>query len=349
MSLFLFGVFIPASLVACAFDMVKPEKTVVDWLVGADRVVLARPAPDNPFSYRVTQVLHGVDAGPEIPHLVDSVTRRRLAADDEAAVVFVSTETGAWRRVALHDDDWQLIVETAVANRRAWRAGMTIDRISFAEALQSSTVPGHRALVIGELDKVAYRDLQKFDLQIPTSELVAALTAREAQHYRAIYALLLGLRGDTAARAAIEGAVDQASEPWATPDNLGAFAAALIETDGADAVTQLSDLFFNDPAQPLAKVEQIVMAFSVHHALAEPNVQEEIDHSLFDLVQKRPEAGVPVARQFTLRADWSQSALIEPLVKTRTVSTMADLLTMSVYVAQARDAEAGSGPVQDDG
>ena len=125
-------------------------------------------------------------------------------------------------------------------------------------------------------------------------------------------------------------------EDWPWANNLGAFAAAFIELEGVAGVDLLARGMLSDPTQPLDKVEQIIMALSVHHALAEPALRDAIGETIHGLVALRPETGVAVARQFSLRADWSQTAVLEPLVRARNFSTMGDLLTVSVYLATAR-------------
>ena len=78
------------------------------------------------------------------------------------------------------------------------------------------------------------------------------------------------------------------------------------------------------------------MALSVHHGLADPLLRSEIQSAIKALVDQRPEAGVIVARQFSLRSDWSQADVLEPLVRERDVA-LGDLLTISVYLARARE------------
>jgi hypothetical protein len=45
-----------------------------------------------------------------------------------------------------------------------------------------------------------------------------------------------------------------------------------------------------------------------------------------------------VAQQFSTYSDWSQRDPLEKLVRDKRLISMADLMTVSVYVAQARDA-----------
>ena len=320
---------------ACAFDMVKPERTAIDWIVEADQLVLTRPQAGNAFLFGIADVLAGTPAGTPIDQLVDTATRTRLERNPDDAVLFARIEGGPWHRVGYVDARFRDLMDVALANRTEWRTGMTSGRTDFIHALQASDDPIQRTLVIGELDKVPYPDLRAFDLQIPVEELLADLWTPTGYPYQATRALLLGLSGTPEARAEIAAFIDRVEDwPWA--NNLGAFAAAYIELEGVAGVEHLARGMLSDPTQPLDKVEQIIMALSVHHALAEPALRDAIGETIHGLVALRPETGVAVARQFSLRADWSQTAVLEPLVRARNFSTMGDLLTVSVYLATAR-------------
>jgi len=188
---------------SCAFDMVKPERTKIDWIVDSEVLVLARPNQEDPFTFNVTQVLTGEYSGSQIGQLVDSITRQRLAANLSATVLFAHDPDNGWRRVAFVDESFRSILDTTLEHRLAWQTGMPQSRLEFITELQDSPVPQHRAIVIGELDKVPYADLRKMDLQIPSEELLGDLWTLEGYPYQAIRALLLGLSGKPAARAKI--------------------------------------------------------------------------------------------------------------------------------------------------
>lgn len=321
---------------SCAFDMVKPERTTIDWIVESQKLVLARPSTENPFIYEVNRILVGDDEGPPIEFLVDSTSRRKLAANPSDSVLFTHTIDTGWRRVAYVNNGFRDILETALHNRLSWQNDMPQSRLEFIVALQDSSVPAHRSVVIGELDKVPYAELRKLDLRISDQELLNSLWAQSGYPYQAIHALLLGLSGTPAARAEIHDFIIRVKD-WDWANNLGAFAAAYIELEGVSAVEDLADAMLFDPKQPLDKLEQVVMAMSVHHAITDPQIKAAIQSSIDKLITQRPEAGVVVARQFSLRSDWSQMAALEPLVRQRAVA-LGDLLTISVYVARAKEA-----------
>lgn len=320
---------------SCAFDMVKPERTTIDWIVDSETLVLARPSDENPFAYDVTLVLAGDDDGPPINLLVDSTSRLKLAARISDAVLFSHSIDTGWRRVAYVDRSFDDILQTALDHRLAWKNSMPQSRLDFITALQDSSVPAHEAIVIGELDKVPYAQLRTMDIRISDEELLRNLWTRTGYPYQAIRALLLGLSGTPAARAEIHEYIERVTD-WEWANNLGAFAAAYIELEGAPGVEHLSNAMLLDPTQPLDKLEQIVMAMSVHHGIGDQQLKASIQDTIEALLVQRPDAGVVVARQFSLRSDWSLATVLEPLIRERSVA-MGDLLTISVYLARARE------------
>lgn len=337
---------VPGPIFACAFDMIKPDRTQIDWIVEAETLVLARPTANNPFSYETLSVLHGNGERPPINQLVDSATRRTLALNQRDSVLFAYQPDSGWQRVALVNDGFRDILDTALAHRASWNTGMPQSRMEFVSALQDSPVPVHKAIVIGELDKVPYADLRQLDLRIPSEDLLADLWTQRGYPYQAIRALLLGLSDDPSARKEIHDYINRAADSqWS--NNLGAFAAAFIELEGKDGVDHLDRTMLRDPDQPLDRVEQIVMALSVHHGLSDTNVNAAIKGVVQDLVERRPETGAIVARQFSLRSDWSQAMILEPLVQQRKVA-LTDLVTISVYVARARENDASRTEVAGD-
>jgi hypothetical protein len=324
---------------ACAFDLVPPEKSSIDWIVEADRLVLARPRPDNKFAFGVTEVLIGEMGDIELPGLVDSKTRRMLTVNPRQAILFARIEGGDWKRVATIDETFRPILEAAMRYRGDWAGEFDEGRKEFIEELQDNADPRVKALVIAELDKMPYEMLRRMDMRIPPDELISELWMISEAPYQAIRALLLGLSDDEAAHREIHDFINRV-EDRSLVRNLGAFAAALIEIDGVAGVEKLASGMLLDPSQPLEKLEQILMALSVQNVVAEREVRDAIGIAVADFVALRPEGGAIVARQFATRSDWSQAAVLQQLLQDQGLPNATDLLTVSVYLAQARQAAA---------
>ena len=325
---------------ACAFHLYAPEKTAVDWIVESDHLVAARGDPANAFAYKVVETL--VDGGRDVTltQLVDSSTRRQLERSPEDAVLFAfDAETGTWARVAYLSPAYRKIVDRVLAERVRWGSAYTSARFEIFEALQVHPDSALRALALQEIDKAPYEVLREIDLEMPVSDLLADLWTPQGYPYQSIRVLLLGLSGEEAARSEIHAFLDRAAT-WNWANNLGAYATALVEIDGVEGVQRLERAMLSDPLQHLDKLEQVVEALAIHNGVGSDEMRTTIAASLLRLVGSRPEAAPLVARQFGSRNDWSQAASLEVLVRERRLPASGDLMTVAVYVAQAKAAGA---------
>lgn len=332
--------------VSCAFHTVLPERTAIDRVLESDHLVLARPDPENPFAFRVTETL--IDGKREVvlTDLVDSYTRRALASDPEDTVLFgYDAETAEWRRIAYISPAYRAVVERVLAERDGWVQPYDPARFEIFEALQIHPDPALRNLALREIDKAPYDVLRGIDLQIPVEELLAGMGNIQAYSYIPIRALLLGLSGDDAARAKLRSYVDTVAGWNRGTDHLGAFAAGLIEIDGTDGVNQLERQILSAPGQPLDKLEQVVEALAIHNGGGTPGMRAAIAGALDRMIGARPETAPLVARQFGGRQDWSQAARLAPLVEGRGLRSAVEMLPVAIYVAQAK----GAGAIQPSG
>lgn len=326
--------------VACAFHLSAPEKSAVDWVLETDHLVIARNTPDTPFVFSVTETLRDGGREVEIAQLVDSNLRRRFTANPDEGMLFAyDSATGTWRSLAYLTRDFRAIVDRVLANMDSWEPGYAPERFEMFAPLQNDPDAGLRQLAILEIDKAPYTMLREIELSIPVSNLLEDLWTPRGYPYQSIRVLLLGLSGEDAAREEIHAFIDRVAT-WDWANNLGAFATALVEIDGVNGVTRLEQAFFATPNQPLDKLEQVVEALAIHSGVGMAEVKTEIDAALARLIRARPETAPLVARQFGTRNDWSHAHQLETLVRAKEFSSSADLLTVAVYVAQAKGAGA---------
>lgn len=333
---------------ACAFDLTKPERTIVDWVVEAETLVLARPDPDNPFTYRITEVLRGVKMSQPVPLLVNSVYRHKLKSNPDHAVLLRKSKDTDWTQVAYVDGDLAEVLDTALHHTVEWADGYPQSRFEVFEALQSSANPALRELAIRELDKAPYEMLRSLDMKLPVTELLGDLWTIEGYPYQSIRVLLLGLSGDDRAEQEIYEYFTR-TQNWEWANGIGAFAAALVEMDGVAGVAYLDEYLLSAKDQPTDKLQGVIQALAVHRAIADAEVGREIDNVLAAMLEERPEMASLVAQQFAAVSDWSQVKPLAKLMKEKRLMTTADLLTVSVYVAQARGFEKSTAVINSKG
>ncbi|MEM8730588.1 MAG: hypothetical protein AAGF79_11780 [Pseudomonadota bacterium] len=318
---------------ACAFHTYAPAPTVIDRIVAARDLVLARPNTRNPFLYEVTDVLRG-SAQDALPMRIDT----GAPFDPSTSVLFARVPDDDWREVAVIDAALRPVLEQA----QTWGEDDKEARFEVFAALLDHPDPALRTLALQEVDKVPYALLQSLDGQVPDAGLLAQnLWTRSGYATQPIRVLLLGLDGSDIARAEIMGYLGEVSDDPQI-GYLGAFATALVELDGVDGVAWLERRFFSRPDQPLGPVEQVVEAMAIHAGLGSEALRARIGAAFDMLLNSQPAAAAGIARQFSSRSDWSQAERLDRVVADGKVKSSADFLPIAVYLAQAREGKLGS-------
>lgn len=327
---------------ACAFHTDLPELSVADWLVDGPEVVLARPDPDNPYAFRLTEVIHSAGTPPEIDLLVSSELRRKLAMRPADEVLLANDGYG-WRIVKYVDARFRPILRAVLAQAPGWGDGYPAERLEIFAALQDSPDADLRQLALMEIDKAPYGLLREMELRLSPEELLRELWLPQAYGYQPIRVLLLGLSDSARARDEVRSFLERVSE-WEFANNLGAYATAEIELNGAAGVGFLQERYLSDPRQSLTNLEQVVEAMAIQHGVASAGLRTEIAAALSAFVAARPAGAALVARQFLTREDWSQGPLLARVMEEKRLTAAPDLLPVAIYVAQARGAGLGQGP-----
>lgn len=328
----------PAIAFGCSFHNYKPTKTLVDWMLHSKVIVFGRPDPENGFKYRVRKIYRGEAAGEEIPFLVDSASRRRLANNPEDGVILAKDGAGRWVMVEYADRDYRALIDIVVKKAADWRkVPYHPDRFETFADYQDHANPRLRQLALQEIDRVPYAMLSSMEIRFSDREILASLGSWSEVGYRPINFLLLGLTGTPAARTLLQRQVETLVDLDGS-ESLGAVATAYIELGGSSAVRNLARLYFTNPRQPLGKLESVVEAMAIHNGLGSDDLKADIQGVLLDFVAQRPNAAALIARQFSARQDWSIGPLLEKQQELSASLNPASRLLVGVYVAQSRAA-----------
>lgn len=334
-SLALATVFTVGTANACSFHYYVPENTAVDWLIDGTDVILARPSDDNKYAYATARVLRGNAPKEQLPYLVDSVLRKKMARNPGDYVLFASKEEGEWEHVSYVNADYLAMIEQVQADATTWSAGYGPKRFAMFAALLNHHDPALKSLALREIDKAPYALLRQIEQKIPAEDLARELWTRQGYAFQSIRILLLGLSDDDIAREEIYRFVDR-SKDWDFATNLGAFATALIELDGTDGLTRLETAMMTRADQPLDKLEQVVEALAIHNGVGSPELRSAISEALTRLVALRPDTAPMIVRQFSNREDWSQGAALEQVMHNKTITDPTDQLSIAHYLGRAQ-------------
>ncbi|MCT8161635.1 hypothetical protein [Pseudoruegeria sp. SHC-113] len=284
---------------ACAFHDYVPRPGLSDELEMSETVLLARPDPASPFRFIPVIALRGVGEEVDLPQLVDSVTRRRLAANPDDHVLFLRPDDyGEWERGVYVDDQTRTLLESLVAEI-AQEGFLSLERrVEIFGPLLQSEHPVLNAIALREADQLPYELMRALPPPPQAAPHIAALsTASQAQSHP-IRLLLLGLSPDPAARAFLENALLAAAATGNTR-NLGALTAGYIESAGAEGVVAIEAAFFTRPAGPRdIQSEALIEAMAIHSLQGDPETTAAITQAIAHLLEAHPDSIAPVARQF---------------------------------------------------
>jgi len=155
LSIFAAG-FAPLAL-ACGFHGYTPQETAVERMLASDHIVLARLSEDDRFRFKAVEALEGGLENVDIPYLVDSASRRRLAANSDDAVLFARDGSdGEWRRLAYVDAEYRALIDKVVARLPDWELSDDADRYQMFADLHDHPDRDIRTLALLELDRADY-------------------------------------------------------------------------------------------------------------------------------------------------------------------------------------------------
>jgi hypothetical protein len=320
----------------CAFHNYAPAESLVNRLLATDHIVLARSDPANPFRYAAVAAVEGPLDGVEIPFLVDSSTRRRLALNPGDTVLFIRDEGyGAWTRLAYLDAGMRPVFDHVAARLSEWERGADQDRFAMFAGLIDHPDATVADVALREIDQADYSILRGLPVTVAVEPTIAALHDPAQINLRPIRILLLGLSGDPQAERFLRQAFDRALGFNGTV--LGAYATALIELGGAEAAERIAREVLRDPDLPVESRELVVEAFAVHSQSGAAETGQATRAAIDSVLAEAPELAGAVARQFGMRGDFSQHERLAGLMNERRVTAIADMLAVGQYVMFAQE------------
>lgn len=329
---------IPTSGSACGFHNYTPQPTLVDRLLGSDEIVLARSTSNNPFRFEAFEALEGGLGSSEIPFLVDSATRRRFMLDANAAVLFARDGAyGPWQRLALVDTALDPVLRTVMTRLSDWEIGDDYDRFSYFVSLLEHPDDRIHKLALRELDLADYSLLRDLRPEIEPARLLARLNDPSELEFKPIRILLLGLSGSDHLLTRLEMGIE--SNVTTEGLHLGAYATAMIELVGPDAVTNIASSYLTNHDLSLFARELLIEAIVLHGQTGDPEMEITISESIESALWVDPGLAGAVARRFGSNYDWSFQNSLQALLSEGTVQSMADKQDVLQYLTFAREAE----------
>jgi hypothetical protein len=314
-----------------------PEDTATDQLLRADVVVLARENPDKPFSFVAVEVLKGALDDLAIDLFVNSTTRRRLALrPGHSVVITLDTATNHWRSAGYATLAYQALVREILAQAPSWNLSNRAEsRATFFLRYLADANPAIHKLAYLEVGRASYDTIRQADSVVPTTQVHRFLANPQYLEWHALYILLLGVNAHPDEEKAIRATMESKAQFDSTL-NLSAWATALIEIDGAEAIDWLEAVYLDAPGRKPDVVLEIVKAFSVHGARKQSRLRRRIADSYGELIQSRPSLAGWAARDLTSWNDWRFAGVLAELRESPMKLDSATAYAIDYYIGRAQ-------------
>lgn len=278
----------PGPALACGVCVSLPEYSLADRILSARVIVLAAPAPDNPFKFTHVSVLKGtpeqVAALPEIPFLVDSVTRSAFRADPDRTVLMVygagyrdkagRSLSNEWSKGFLMTAERARFVETLRSQGEGWAIGATggAARVDYFDDYLAHEDRLLRNAALIEIHRAPYTLVSHLSDALPTEQLLQEMRDPNRLAYAPAYIRLLGLRSDSRAKEFVSQRYQRVVRNGGL--NLYDWGLAGIEVDGALAVTEIAKAL--EQPDRLAEEKQVLVRVLADSGTAHPELQPQI-------------------------------------------------------------------------
>lgn len=312
----------PSSSDACTLCVGLPAKSDADYLIESDCVILAREDPNQPFSFAPVEVLKGDFDGREIDLLVDSLTRRRLSADNDRKVFLVQTKkNGAWRSLGIASEAFEAVCRRVLMSAPAWeRVSERETRFEFFAQLFGHEDPQIFRLAYLEVSRAPYQTIRRLGRVTPRARFAAMLEKREFIEWRPLAILLLGQSRRPEDIQYLRDSLESAQRLGLTT-TLAALASAAIEIDGPAAVAYLEENYFRSGTRTCEELREVIIALSLQGTEGTRTLRNRIIAAYAVLLENRPNMSPLVARDM---AAWNRTDLADQLRRIEASRTRKD-------------------------
>ena len=299
-----------SSSLACTICVGLPEKSDADYLIESHCVILAREDANQPFTFAPVKVLKGEFDGREIDLLVDSLTRRRLAADEARKVVLVRHESGAWRSLGIASAEFEVVVERILLHSPAWQ-GETgrARRVEFFVPMFGRADPQINRLAYLEMGRAPYRVIRRLGRVAPRAQYAAMLKDRKYIEWRPLAILLLAQNENPDDAKYIRESLESAQQFQLTT-NLAAWASAAIEIEGVKAVAYIEKHYCCRSDRTPEELREVVKSLSLHGTEDAGELRERIVAAYRVMLKAHPTMAPGVAGDMNA---WNRADLADLL------------------------------------
>ena len=298
------GALLPGSAGACQICLPIPKRSAADRIVDAEIVVLARPDPEDPFSWKAVEVLKGENP-PPIDLFVDSGMRRTFSVYTDRKMVLVHEDEGEgarWGRLEVADELFEKVVREIIDQSPAWAEDPRVRFDYFAKFFrhENSTL---RSIAHLEVARAPYPDILSLARRMPLEPLREFLGDVRYVEWHALYILLLSQSEQEEDRERIRAAV-RSAEQFGLTQQLAAWATAWIEIDEEVALDFLGEHFLAADDSSQRQLGAVVAAMSQHGRNGHQHLRPQIVGHYRRLLEVHPDLAPDIAPDLIAWQAW---------------------------------------------
>jgi len=268
---------------ACQVCFPLPKKSIADFLMESEAVLLAREDPERPFHYRSIQVLKGAAPDKPLDLFLDSGTRRILQARPRCSILLA--KRGKWERLAMVDEGVRTVVDDVLRSKEEWKRDEAA-RFAYFAKLFGHEDPVLRNLAHLEVARAPYSAIRRMGRDVPRAKIHAALADSRYMEWWALHILLLAQSEDARDRKLIVDTVRSLAK-FSQPLHLSAWATAYIEIAGDGGIEFFETHYFRR-ARRLEELREVVLALSVQGKNGSAERRDRVAASYKVLLARHP-------------------------------------------------------------
>lgn len=326
---------------ACLICLPVPTNSPVDYLLGADLIVVAREDPGAPYWLTTTEILSGNATGLDRSFFLEAPLRPGPSLDRNREVICAygsheGISQPEWARVGDADGSFSLLVKEILQNREQWQLNPKKRATYFSSYLDHRNQQV-RNLAHLEVARAPYDQIRGFEGILPFPELRSSLQNFRLTDWHPLYILLLSLSGEAEDLALISGKVRSAANTGLSL-HLAAWVTAWIEIEPEGALQFLNQEYLSGSPRDPAEIRAIFRALSVHGNRGHQHLRERITEAYRHILNQYPQMASEVVKDLMI---WKQWGLADSL---RSITTnpksglaQASLLQIAAYLRKAED------------
>ncbi|MGB1129843.1 MAG: hypothetical protein ACPG4K_07320 [Haloferula sp.] len=313
---------------ACTICLPYPVDSLADHILSSKALCLAREDPDRPFILKPVRHLISDEDAPEIDLFLDSSTRRKLMLAPDKSVLcglFDSTDGPEWRRLAIHHDEVAPVVKTIINQAEHWRSNPA-ERSAYFATYLGHDHPTLSDLAHLEVARAPYTQIREHAKLLDRDEIVAFLADFRRLEWHPLYILFLAQSDDPRDHERIRDSIATSAELHSTLLT-AAWATALIEIDGPEAIQWLGDQYTSGRSPEETRC--IFDAMAVQGTSGSPEMRAAIIPVFRSLLVQSPALAPSIAGTLS---EWESDQLVAELKDLLTASPEAFDLTATTAI-----------------